>query len=183
MNLRELIAYLYLLSLLVFGGGMMVMLGVFSLPRQEVVYLGELTDFPASETPYLVENVNGWLAHSDDRLQVFTWLTTDRMACYYTWSDVTRRFEDPCSGSKYTLDGRYIEGPALRDLDRYILSLRGDQLWVNKSRVVEGHPRLMPEIAHKPCRRMVWPAWRSVYRSLPEGKLALVYGDSLCLYQ
>lgn len=41
------------------------------------------------------------------------------LGCLYAWSDVTARFECPCHGSKYTLDGTFIEGPAPRSLDRF----------------------------------------------------------------
>ena len=40
-----------------------------------------------------------------------------------------RSFECPCHGSKFELDGAYIEGPAPRDLDRFsttIIFTNGD---------------------------------------------------------
>ena len=41
------------------------------------------------------------------------------LGCLYAWVDSTVRFECPCHGSKYQVDGTYIEGPAPRDLDRF----------------------------------------------------------------
>ncbi len=47
------------------------------------------------------------------------------LGCLYAWVDSTVRFECPCHGSKYHLDGTYIEGPAPRDLDRFKVTLVG----------------------------------------------------------
>ena len=41
------------------------------------------------------------------------------LGCIYPWNAATNRFECPCHGSKYRLDGRRIEAPAPRDLDRF----------------------------------------------------------------
>jgi cytochrome b6-f complex iron-sulfur subunit len=41
------------------------------------------------------------------------------LGCIYAWVDVNDRFECPCHGSKYRLDGRRITGPAPRSLDRF----------------------------------------------------------------
>lgn len=43
------------------------------------------------------------------------------LGCIYTWVDANDRFECPCHGSKYRLDGRRIESPAPRSLDRFKL--------------------------------------------------------------
>lgn len=41
------------------------------------------------------------------------------LGCIYAWNDANERFECPCHGSKYRLDGRRIESPAPRTLDRF----------------------------------------------------------------
>ncbi len=46
------------------------------------------------------------------------------LGCIYAWNDANGRFECPCHGSKYRLDGRRIEAPAPRDLDRFKVSLQ-----------------------------------------------------------
>jgi cytochrome b6-f complex iron-sulfur subunit len=43
------------------------------------------------------------------------------LGCIYAWVDANDRFECPCHGSKYRLDGRRIEAPAPRNLDRFKL--------------------------------------------------------------
>ena len=41
------------------------------------------------------------------------------LGCIYAWTEANNRFECPCHGSKYRLDGRRIESPAPRTLDRF----------------------------------------------------------------
>lgn len=49
------------------------------------------------------------------------------LGCIYAWTPANDRFECPCHGSKYRLDGRRIESPAPRNLDRFKLSALDDQ--------------------------------------------------------
>lgn len=48
------------------------------------------------------------------------------------------RFEDPCSGSKFALDGVYVHGPALRNLDQYPVRVWNEQIQVELSRIIPG---------------------------------------------
>jgi cytochrome b6-f complex iron-sulfur subunit len=41
------------------------------------------------------------------------------LGCIYDWTPANERFQCPCHGSKYRLDGRRIESPAPRTLDRF----------------------------------------------------------------
>jgi cytochrome b6-f complex iron-sulfur subunit len=43
------------------------------------------------------------------------------LGCIYAWTTANDRFECPCHGSKYRLDGRRIQAPAPRTLDRFKL--------------------------------------------------------------
>jgi cytochrome b6-f complex iron-sulfur subunit len=53
------------------------------------------------------------------------------LGCIYSWIPVNNRFECPCHGSKYRLDGRRIEDPAPRSLDRFkVEALNEDQTQV-----------------------------------------------------
>lgn len=61
------------------------------------------------------------------------------LGCIYSWNDPNNRFECPCHGSKYRLDGRRIEAPAPRNLDRFKLSaLDADENVLATSDVVDG---------------------------------------------
>lgn len=41
------------------------------------------------------------------------------LGCIYSWTASNNRYECPCHGSKFRLDGRRIESPAPRNLDRF----------------------------------------------------------------
>jgi cytochrome b6-f complex iron-sulfur subunit len=45
------------------------------------------------------------------------------LGCLYKWVPSNNRFECPCHGSKYQRDGTYIEGPAPRSLDRFVVDV------------------------------------------------------------
>lgn len=45
------------------------------------------------------------------------------LGCIYKWNNASNRFECPCHGSKYRLDGRRIQSPAPRSLDRFEVTL------------------------------------------------------------
>ncbi|MFN8456456.1 MAG: ubiquinol-cytochrome c reductase iron-sulfur subunit [Anaerolineae bacterium] len=45
------------------------------------------------------------------------------LGCLYDWQTVTNRFECPCHGSKFTIAGDYISGPARRSLDRFVVKV------------------------------------------------------------
>jgi cytochrome b6-f complex iron-sulfur subunit len=45
------------------------------------------------------------------------------LGCLYKYESTTDRFECPCHGSKYQLDGTRITGPTLRSLDRFVIKL------------------------------------------------------------
>lgn len=43
------------------------------------------------------------------------------LGCIYSWTPANNRFECPCHGSKYRLDGRRVESPAPRSLDWFLV--------------------------------------------------------------
>ena len=45
------------------------------------------------------------------------------LGCIYAWNQSSNRFECPCHGSKYRLDGRRIQSPAPRSLDRFAVTV------------------------------------------------------------
>lgn len=45
------------------------------------------------------------------------------LGCLPKWAPSNNRFECPCHGSKYQANGTWIEGPAPRGLDRFIVTI------------------------------------------------------------
>ena len=67
-----------------------------------------------------------WLTNTDKGVYAIYKVCT-HLGCLYAWQDVTHRFECPCHGSKFSLTGQYVAGPAPRSLDRFkIIATRPD---------------------------------------------------------
>ncbi len=63
------------------------------------------------------------------------------LGCIYPWIAANDRFECPCHGSKYRLDGRRIESPAPRSLDRFPLEF----LDANKTPIANSQSALVDD--------------------------------------
>lgn len=77
----------------------------------------DLSKLPsANGVPIPVENSHAYLVNLDGGLVAYYLCTLH--GCRVRWSSYNNRFECPCCGSKFELNGDYIEGPAPRSLDR-----------------------------------------------------------------
>ena len=63
-----------------------------------------------------------WLYHSEEGVKALYQVCT-HLGCLYKWEPARNRFECPCHGSKFTADGDYIEGPAPRSLDQFVVEV------------------------------------------------------------
>ena len=61
--------------------------------------------------------------------------------CLLLWRPADLRFEDPCFGSRFDLEGNYRSGPSPRDLDKLPATVRGNMLWV-KGEIIYGKNHL-----------------------------------------
>lgn len=116
----------------VWGASMAMALGAcggiliwFALPRfregefgGNFVFAGD--QLPSPETTAPEDNPQGrfWLSNTDAGMAALYKVCT-HLGCLYKWVDANTRFECPCHGSKFQLNGLYIEGPAPRGLDRF----------------------------------------------------------------
>jgi cytochrome b6-f complex iron-sulfur subunit len=129
-NRREFLFYIWGASLAMymatFGGAMIW----FALPRfREGEFGGIFTVDPGSipaagAAP--VRNSAGrfWMAQTDSGFVAISAVCT-HLGCLFDWNTANGRFECPCHGSKFTLGGKYIEGPAPRNLDQFAVSVVG----------------------------------------------------------
>ncbi len=102
--------------------------------------LGRVGALPAHDTPP-VSYTDGkfWLVNTEAGLLALYKVCT-HLGCLYGWSEAMKRFECPCHGSKFRRDGAYIEGPAPRDLDRFVIQLVDDRGQVVAQTDDAGHP-------------------------------------------
>ncbi len=63
------------------------------------------------------------------------------LGCHVPYCASSGRFECPCHGSIYDLAGEYVQGPAPRGMDRYQITLHGEDVIVDTGKLEPGPPR------------------------------------------
>lgn len=77
------------------------------------------------------ERSNAWaVKNPDGSITVFSpWCT--HLGCAYHWEPSRSEFACPCHGSRFSIDGRVVTGPAPRPLDRYEVKVEGKRIWLH----------------------------------------------------
>jgi cytochrome b6-f complex iron-sulfur subunit len=159
---REFLYYIWGASMAVFTAEFTGLLVWFMLPRfREGEFGGTFTrpisDIPdINAVPFNFPDGRFWLVNLDStQPNDLMWQAEDEgtpiqgvaaiykvcthLGCIYAWTAANDRFECPCHGSKYRLDGRRIESPAPRTLDRFALeALDADGNVLEVAEQVEG---------------------------------------------
>ena len=73
------------------------------------------------------------------------------LGCRVPWCATSIGFECPCHGSKYNSIGEYFAGPAPRNLDRFVVEIRGDNRFIIRT----GQP--VVESARAPSQSVAYP--------------------------
>ena len=142
-NRREMLFYVFGTALLIALSALVVGLLWYAAPPAERETLGPLDAFPPGSEPHLIITEAGryYVVNDGEQIVVFDGRTTNtRTRCHLIWVRSNERFEDPCWGTKFTLSGEFIEGPARRHLDRYGYELRDGELVVNRWALTPGAP-------------------------------------------
>lgn len=91
-------------------------------PAMDVLPEVNAPPIPYTDGKYWLSNVDTEAANGEPRKGILAlYKVCTHLGCLYAWVDVTFRFECPCHGSKFELTGDYIEGPARRSLDRFVI--------------------------------------------------------------
>jgi cytochrome b6-f complex iron-sulfur subunit len=100
---------------------------LFALPRFRegefggVITMGQAADLPtAGSSPVNYPKVKLWLSNTEQGVMALYKVCT-HLGCLYNWRDSEDKFVCPCHGSQFQQDGTYIQGPAPRSLDRFIV--------------------------------------------------------------
>jgi cytochrome b6-f complex iron-sulfur subunit len=83
-----------------------------------------------------------WLVNTDAGVNVLYKICT-HLGCIYPWSDAAGRFACPCHGSQFELNGKYIAGPAPRDLDKFAFEIQ-DSNGTKLAESLNGQPIALP---------------------------------------
>lgn len=145
---REFLYYIWGASMVMLLGQATAALVWFALPRFKEGEFGgvfrfsgaDLEDMPdAGAAPMNVPSGRFWLSNTNEGFMVLYGVCT-HLGCLPKWVDTNNRFECPCHGSKFELDGAYIEGPAPRRLDRFPVTITFDNGESISNDVTSGAP-------------------------------------------
>ena len=112
----------------------------YTLPAPNGVQLGSLADFPPSATPYRIARQHPivYVVNAGEELQILASQDPHRWGCRILWDRSNHRFDDPCLGSKYALDGIYILGPSPRGMDHYAYRIINGNVWADVTKKMLG---------------------------------------------
>jgi cytochrome b6-f complex iron-sulfur subunit len=98
---------------------------LFAMPRFEagefggVYSYGPVSSLPSSDAPPANEpQIKLWISNTETGVMALYKVCT-HLGCLYNWNEQEVKFICPCHGSQFQKDGKYIQGPAPRSLDRF----------------------------------------------------------------
>ena len=126
-NRREFLNFAWLASL----GFLTVSMGgvtyLFAMPRFEegefggVFTIGKAAELPPpGSQPANYPKGKIWLSNTGEGVTALYKVCT-HLGCLYNWRDLEGKFVCPCHGSQFDLEGDYLQGPAPRSLDRFVV--------------------------------------------------------------
>lgn len=125
---REFLLYIWSASLALYMVGLSGAMLWYSYPRFRAGEFGGLFSVPVGAIPPAdavpVDRPDGrfWMVSTEAGFLAIYKVCT-HLGCLYKWVPTNRRFECPCHGSKFQRDGTWIEGPAPRHLDRFVVQV------------------------------------------------------------
>lgn len=78
---------------------------------------------PADSDPGVNPKGKFWLSRPAEGSLLAIYKVCTHLGCLYNWQSQEHKFICPCHGSQFQLDGTYIQGPAPRSLDRFVVHL------------------------------------------------------------
>ncbi len=103
-------------------------------------------------------NVSAWVVYSRGQWLVFDGTTPLGTHCRYQWQPVTGRFEDPCSGAKFSTTGEFLDmsdafaGQTVRNLDRYATKVEDGELMMNAHQLIQAEPFVARALTPEPSK-------------------------------
>lgn len=153
-NRREFLNIAWLASLGFLSVNMAGMTYLFAMPRfKEGEFGGLYSVGPASELPPAGSppvnhpKVKLWLSNTTEGVMAIYKVCT-HLGCLYNWNDQEGKFICPCHGSQFEADGDYIQGPAPRSLDRFVVQAVDPDTGEVLSEAADGKPLPLPEGAN-----------------------------------
>jgi cytochrome b6-f complex iron-sulfur subunit len=128
-NRREFLNFAWLASLGYITVSLAGVTFLFAMPRFKegefggIYTVGPVAALPNEDAP--PENhpkVKIWLSNNSAGVMALYKVCT-HLGCLYSWDNQENKFICPCHGSQFQKNGDYLEGPAPRSLDRFVVQL------------------------------------------------------------
>jgi cytochrome b6-f complex iron-sulfur subunit len=104
-------------------------------------FLGPVSELPPTDAAPLPETAGKfWLVNTTEEGPKALYMVCTHLGCLYKWAESNNRFECPCHGSKFSREGYYIEGPAPRSLDTFLITEEGGVVVVDTGKRTMGAP-------------------------------------------
>ena len=128
-NRREFLNLAWLASLGFFTLGTVAATYLFAMPIFEEGEFGGIVDAgavgelpPPGNPPVNQPKVKLWISNTEEGV-VALYKVCTHLGCLYNFNTQQNKFLCPCHGSQFQPDGSYIQGPASRSLDRFVLQI------------------------------------------------------------
>ena len=76
------------------------------------------------------EKTIAWVVRTGENNVVAYSPQCTHLGCAYHWEDSRDQFVCPCHGSRFSIDGKVLAGPASRPLDRYPVQVENSKLLI-----------------------------------------------------
>jgi len=143
-NRREFLAYSWTAAVGIVTAQSLVATGLLMYPRFKAgefggdFLLGSSAGLPSLEAAPQSDPLGKfWLVNTDEGPRALYMVCT-HLGCLFKWVDANKRFECPCHGSKFTREGDWIEGPAPRSLDQFVVEVTQDGSVVASTQSADG---------------------------------------------
>ena len=128
-NRREFLNFAWLASLGFLSLNVAGATFLFSMPRFKEgefggrVNVGKVSELPpVGSPPVNFPKVKLWLSNTDQGVAALYKVCT-HLGCLYNWRELENKFVCPCHGSQFEPDGDFIQGPAPRSLDQFVVQV------------------------------------------------------------
>ncbi len=144
LNRREFLTYSWGAAVGIVSAQSLVATGLLMYPRFRAgefggdFLLGSVAGLPSTDAAPQGDPIGKfWLVNTEAGPRALYMVCT-HLGCLYKWVEANRRFECPCHGSKFTREGEYIEGPAPRGLDQFVIELQDNGVTVEATTDADG---------------------------------------------
>ncbi|HEY5668596.1 MAG TPA: Rieske 2Fe-2S domain-containing protein [Anaerolineales bacterium] len=124
---------------------------LFSMPRFKegefggLFSVGRVSELPeAGASPVNFPKVKLWLSNTEEGVMALYKVCT-HLGCLYNWNSQEGKFICPCHGSQFDANGEYIQGPAPRSLDRFVVQAVDPNTNQVLAEAADGKPMPVPD--------------------------------------